>query len=222
MLQEINNLLRKELLIEWKQKYAFNGLLLYVLCMVVVISLAFKGNLNPLTWNIVFWIIILFVAINAVAKSFMGESQGQLLYQYTLASPAAIIIAKLVYNMGLLWMVAIISLYSFGFLSGIKIADWPLLISVVLLGCSTLSANLTLVTAIAARAENRATLLAVLSFPLLVPVLLILIRLSRYGIEGEAGGMVLSNSYDQLFMLLGMTGVLWVLSIILFPFVWKD
>lgn len=190
--------------------------------MVVVIALAFKGNLNPLTWNIVFWIIILFVAINAVAKSFMGESQGQLLYQYTLASPAAIIIAKLVYNMGLLWMVAIISLYSFGFLSGIKIADWPLLISIVLLGCATLSANLTLVTAIAARAENRATLLAVLSFPLLVPVLLILIRLSRYGIEGKAGGMELANSYDQLMMLAGMTVVLWVLSIILFPFVWRD
>jgi len=222
VIQEINNLLRKEVLIEWKQKYAFNGLLLYVLCMVVVISLAFKDNLNPLTWNIVYWIILLFVAINAVAKSFMGERPGQLLYVYTLASPAAVIIAKLIYNMGLLCLVAIISLYAFGFLSGIKIADWPLLISIVLLGCATLSANLTLVTAIAAKAENRATLLAVLSFPLLVPVLLILIRLSRYAIEGEAGGMVLSNSYDQLFMLGGMTMVLWVLSTLLFPFVWRD
>ena len=222
MLQEIRNLISKELLIEWKQKYAFNGLLLYVLCMVVVISLAFKGNLNPLTWNIVYWIIILFVAINAVAKSFMGERQGQLLYQYTLANPAAIIIAKLVYNMVLLWLVALISLYSYGFLSGIKIADWPLMLSIVLLGCATLSANLTLVTAIAAKAENRATLLAVLSFPLLVPVLLILIRLSRYAVEGKEGGLLIENSYDQLFMIGGMSVVLWVLSVILFPFVWRD
>ena len=222
MLQEIRNLISKELLIEWKQKYAFNGLLLYVLCMVFVISLAFKGNLNPLTWNIVYWIIILFVAINAVAKSFMGERQGQLLYQYTLANPAAIIIAKLVYNMVLLWLVALISLYSYGFLSGIKIADWPLMLSIVLLGCATLSANLTLVTAIAAKAENRATLLAVLSFPLLVPVLLILIRLSRYAVEGKEGGLLIENSYDQLFMIGGMSVVLWVLSVILFPFVWRD
>lgn len=222
MLQEIKNLISKELLIEWKQKYAFNGLLLYVLCMVVVISLAFKGNLNPLTWNIVYWIIILFVAINAVAKSFMGERQGQMLYQYTLANPAAIIIAKLVYNMVLLWLVALISLYSYGFLSGIKIADWPLMLSIVLLGCATLSANLTLVTAIAAKAENRATLLAVLSFPLLVPVLLILIRLSRYAVEGKEGGLLIENSYDQLFMIGGMSVVLWVLSVILFPFVWRD
>jgi len=222
VLQEIRNLIRKELLIEWKQKYAFNGLLLYVLCMVVVISLAFKGNLNPLTWNIVYWIIILFVAINAVAKSFMGERQGQLLYQYTLANPAAIIIAKLVYNMVLLWLVGLICLYSYGFLSGIKIADWPLMLSIVLLGCATLSANLTLVTAIAAKAENRATLLAVLSFPLLVPVLLILIRLSRYAVEGKEGGLLIENSYDQLFMIGGMSVVLWVLSVILFPFVWRD
>ncbi|MEM6802157.1 MAG: heme exporter protein CcmB [Bacteroidota bacterium] len=222
MLQEIRNLIRKELLIEWKQKYAFNGLLLYVLCMVVVISLAFKDNLNPLTWNIVYWIIILFVAINAVAKSFMGERPSQLLYQYTLASPAAIIVAKLVYNMVLLWLVAIISLYSYAFLSGIKIADWLLLISIVLLGCATLSANLTLVTAIAARAENRATLLAVLAFPLMVPVLLMLIRLSRYAVEGKEGGLLLENSFDQLSMLGGMSVVLWVLSVILFPFVWRD
>lgn len=222
MLQEIHSLIRKELLIEWKQKYAINGLLLYVLSMVVVISLAFKDNLNPLTWNIVYWIILLFVAINAVAKSFMGERPSQLLYQYTLASPAAIIIAKLVYNMGLLWLVALVSLYAYGFLSGIKIADMPLMIGIVLLGCATLSANLTLVTAIAARAENRATLLAVLSFPLLVPVLLILIRLSRYAVEGEAGGMILENSYDQLAMIAGMAIVLWILSVILFPFVWRD
>ena len=222
MLQEIRNLIRKELLIEWKQKYAFNGLLLYVLCMVVVISLAFKDNLNPLTWNIVYWIIILFVAINAVAKSFMGERPSQLLYQYTLASAPAIILAKLVYNMALLWLVAIISLYSYAFLSGIKIADWSLLISIVLLGCATLSANLTLVTAIAARAENRATLLAVLAFPLMVPVLLMLIRLSRYAVEGKEGGLLLENSFDQLAMLGGMSVVLWVLSVILFPFVWRD
>lgn len=190
--------------------------------MVVVISLAFKDNLNPLTWNIVYWIIILFVAINAVAKSFMGERPSQLLYQYTLASPAAIIVAKLVYNMVLLWLVAIISLYSYAFLSGIKIADWLLLISIVLLGCATLSANLTLVTAIAARAENRATLLAVLAFPLMVPVLLMLIRLSRYAVEGKEGGLLLENSFDQLSMLGGMSVVLWVLSVILFPFVWRD
>ena len=219
---EILALIRKELLLEWKQKYAFNGLLLYVLSMVVVIALAFKGNMDPLSWNIIYWIILLFVAINAVAKSFMSARPGQLLYLYALASPTAIIISKMVYNLLLLAITAFLSLFAYAFLTQIKIANWGQLILITVLGCAALSANLTLVTAISARAENRNTLLAVLGFPLIIPILLLLIRLSRIAIEGDAAGVEMDASYDQLAMLGGLTVVLATISVILFPFVWRE
>ncbi len=222
MLREVLSLLYKELLVEWKQKYAFNGLLLYVLSMVVVISLAFVQKLNPLTWNILYWLIILFTAINAVAKSFQAEQKGQLLYLYGVAQPAAIILAKMIYNCLLLIVVAGLSLLAFAFLSGIAIADPGLLAGIVLLGSSGLAANLTLVSAIAARAENTGTLLAVLAFPLIVPLLLTLIRLSRYAIEGVNSGFDAANATEEFWLMGGMILALAVMSVVLFPFIWRD
>jgi len=218
LLTEILILLKKELLLEWKQQYAFNGLIMYVLCMVVVISLAFVNKLNPLTWNIIFWIIMLFVAINSVAKSFLSESPGQGLYLYGVVSPSAIIISKLIYNLLLLAVVSTVALFSYSFLSEVRVEKLGLMLLITLMGSAALSANLTLVTAIASKAANRGTLMAVLSFPLLVPVLLVLIRLSRYAVEGLDAGL----SSDSYLLLLGITAVLSVISVILFPFVWRD
>ncbi|MEL6135698.1 MAG: ABC transporter permease, partial [Bacteroidota bacterium] len=158
VLKEILILLRKELMLEWKQKYAINGLLLYVLCMVVVISLAFLNKLNPLTWNIIFWIIMLFVAINAVAKSFMSERSGHMLYLYAVVSPTSIILAKTLYNLGLLTLVSMVALFSFSFLSQMQIAKVGSMMGITALGSAALSANLTLVSAIASKAANRGTL----------------------------------------------------------------
>ena len=63
-------LLKKELLLEWKQKYAIYGLLLYSLSMVFVISIGLQNTLPPQAWNVVYWVILLFVSVNAIAKSF--------------------------------------------------------------------------------------------------------------------------------------------------------
>jgi heme exporter protein B len=218
MWKEMLALLRKELLLEWKQKYAINGLLLYVISMVVVISLAMVGRLNLATWNVLFWIPILFIAINAVAKSFMAEKIGHLRYLYPLARPAAIILAKLIYNCLLLFFVSSISLFVFAFLNTVSIAQPGVLLGILAMGCMALAANLTLVTAIAAQAENRTTLLAVLGFPLVVPVLLVLIRLSRLAIEGLSSEL----NPERFTLLAGMTVVLTVVSVILFPFVWRE
>ncbi|MEZ4824751.1 MAG: heme exporter protein CcmB [Bacteroidia bacterium] len=221
MIREILYLLKKEIMLEWKQKYAFNGLVLYVLSMVMVISLAFVDNMAPETWNIIYWIILLFVAINAIARSFLSESQGQMMYLYNLAHPVAVILAKIVYNSFLLFLIAGITLVFFQFLGGVHILTPLRLLGITFAGSAALSANLTLVSAIASRAENKTTLLAVLGFPLIVPLLLLLIRISRPAIEG-AGGMVGNVSGDSLGMVGGITLALIIFSVILFPFVWKE
>ena len=218
LLREIGALLYKEFLIEWKQKYALNGLLLYVLSMVVVISLALSGKLNVVTWNILFWIILLFVSINAVAKSFMSERRGSLLYLYSVASPTAIILAKMFYNALLLILVGTVTLVSFSFLGETAVANWPLMLGILAAGSAALATNLTLVSAIAAKAENRTTLLAVLSFPLIVPILLVLIDLSQNAIEGLDIGLEAQSFY----LLGGIVFALTAVSVILFPFVWRD
>ncbi|MEZ4773522.1 MAG: heme exporter protein CcmB [Bacteroidia bacterium] len=221
MIKEVLHLLQKELMLEWKQKYAFNGLVLYVLSMVTVISLAFVDNMEPGTWNIIYWIILLFVAINAIARSFLAESSGQMMYLYSMAHPTSVIVAKIVYNTLLLFLIAGITLVAFQFLGGVKILAPLRLLAITFAGSAALSANLTLVSAIASRAENKTTLLAVLGFPLIVPILLLLIRISRSVIEG-AGGTIATDGNDSLLMIGGITFALVAFSVILFPFVWRE
>ncbi|GAB4412105.1 MAG: heme exporter protein CcmB [Bacteroidia bacterium] len=211
-------MLRKELLLEWKQKYALNGLLLYVASMVTVVALAAGGELTPPVWNILYWVLVLFAAINAIAKSFAAEREGHLIYLYTLARPAAIILAKLIYNTLLLFAVAGLTLLLFVLLSGMSILRPGLMLGLLALGACTLSATLTLLSAMAAKAENRSTLLAVLSFPLLVPTLLMLLKLSGAGLIPDAAPPAAQN----LIFLAAMAVVLTAVSVILFPFVWRD
>ena len=218
LFREIGALMHKEFSLEWKQKYAFNGLMLYVLSMVVVISLAFVNGISLATWNVVYWLIVLFAAINAVAKSFMSETPGQLLYLYTLAHPAAIILSKMLYNFLILTAMSLLAWLGFSLFSNPAIENPTLFAAVVLLGSAAFSANLTLVTAIAARAENRTTLLAVLSFPLIVPILLTLIRATSYAIQGLDPNF----SYKSLWLIAGMTTGFVAASVVLFPFLWRE
>lgn len=186
--------------------------------MVVVISLAFVNQLNPLTWIIIYWLIILFVAINAIAKSFISERPGQLLYLYSLVHPISVILAKIIYNSVLLSIISFLAWFLYAGLSEVDMADPKLFAIIIFLGSCAFATNLTLVSAIAAKAENKTTLLAVLSFPLIVPVLLTLIKISRFAIEGLDKDLGL----DQLVILGGISLLLMLVSAILFPVIWRE
>ncbi len=218
MLKETLAILRKELLIEWKQKYAFNGLMLYVASMVVVVALALGAVLEPLSWNVMFWLMILFAALNAVGKSFLAEEPAQQLYLYALAHPSALMLGKMLYNLLLMSLISLLTMALFVLMGNVAIgAPWQLL-GIAGLGSAALAANLTLVAAIASKAHNRGTLLAVLSFPIIIPVLLLLIELAEEAIAPTGKGM----DMDALIFLGGITVVLAALSVMLFPFVWRD
>ncbi|MFM2376253.1 MAG: hypothetical protein RLZZ165_1350 [Bacteroidota bacterium] len=212
-------LFKKELLLEWKQKYALNGMLLYALSMVFVVSIGLQRNLPAQAWNVIFWIILLFVSVNSVAKSFMGERAGQLLYLYNLAGARAIIVAKMLYNCLLLAGIAMVTLGFFLLLSGSgKIIDPAQYGLVVLIGSLAFAANLTLVSAIASKAHNQATLLAVLGFPILVPEMLVGINASGKAIQG----MPLSASLGEIIFSAVFVVIIAMVSVILFPFLWRD
>ena len=221
--KEIKAILYKELVLEWKQKYALNGLLLYVACMIVVITLSFMDkaqviNLSPITWSVLFWLIILFVAIHVVAKSFIGEQDGQLLYLYGLASPVSVFLAKMLYNSILLIFIGIISGFFYMLLTQQNIQNLGLFLLTVCVGGFALAANMTLVSAIASKAENKNVLLAVLSFPLTIPVLITVIKLTRQALEG----FLFVENTNRIVMVAGIGILLSMVSLILFPFIWRD
>src|SRR3954464_7957628 len=85
-LLHISALVKKDVLLEIRQQYSFYGVLLYVTSTIFVLYLA-MGRPEDEVWNGLFWMIQLFVCVNAVAKSFLQESKGRMLYFYSVAGP---------------------------------------------------------------------------------------------------------------------------------------
>ncbi len=221
LFKEIRYLLYKEIVLEWRERYALNGILLYVVSTIMVCYLSFsvrQSALNPPTWNTLFWIILLFSATNAVAKSFQQERQGRLLYYYTLASPQAIILSKIFYNAVLLCFISGVTLVFYSILLENPVQDMELFMTALFLGSIGLAGTLTLVASIASKADNNTTLMAVLSFPILMPLLLMLIALSRNALDG----LDRTVSYDKIGVLVALDVMVIALSYLLFPYLWRS
>jgi heme exporter protein B len=218
-------LLKKEILLEWRSKYAFNGVLLYVVSTVFICYISF--NLTPgffgssgykVVWNVLFWIIILFASVNAIAKSFMQESKGRLLYYYSIASPQAIILSKTVYNVALMFLLSTLALVVYLLFFENTIGDPVFYFIAVVLGSVSFPTVFTMISAIASKAGNNGTLMAILSFPVIIPVILILIRLSKRAMDG----LDRSLSYGDIGVLAAINAIVVTTALLLFPYLWRD
>ena len=72
-------MVKKEILIELRMKYAISGMILYLVSSVFLGYITFNLGRVPInvpTWNVLFWIIMLFVATNSIAKSFIQILDG--------------------------------------------------------------------------------------------------------------------------------------------------
>ena len=82
----IFTLFKKDVLLEFRQQYSFYGVLLYVASTIFVLYLA-MGQPENMVWNGLFWMMQLFICVNAIAKTFLQEGKGRQLYFYSLCSP---------------------------------------------------------------------------------------------------------------------------------------
>jgi heme exporter protein B len=216
LLSEIGILLKKELTLELRQKYALGGILLYVSSMIFVVFLSFT-KVDPLLWNTLFWIISLFASLNAVVKSFIQENSNRQLFYYQLSNPTAIIISKIIYNTALLLIINVLSFVILALMFGNPVTDTPQYFLAILLGSIGFSITFTFISAIAAKANNSATMMAILSFPVILPILISLIKLSKSAIR------LMDTSWQSDVLNLGAIDViLLAMCFLLFPFLWKD
>jgi heme exporter protein B len=225
MFKQTRYLLQKEILIEWRAKYAFNSVLLYVVSTVFVCYIAFRLSPGfkespgyPIVWNVLFWIIMLFAAVNAIAKSFMTESKGRMLYYYSITSARAIILSKIIYNGLLMLVLSTLTLMVYLLFFNNTIANPLYYFIAVFLGSISFSTVFTMVSAIASKAGNSSGLMAVLSFPVIIPVILVLVTLSKNAMDGIDN----SYNYQHIITLLGINVIVVATSLLLFPYLWRD
>jgi heme exporter protein B len=220
-LEKIKELLKKEFTLELRRKSVFSGLALYVFSTVFVYYLTFnlrQNLISPLVWSALFWVTILFSSINTIAKSFIGEKRGQELYFYSLVSPESIVLSKLIYNF---LLCVILALTGFGlfvlFLSNPIEILWTFIVTIFLTSWG-FAASLTLLSGIASKANNSHIVMTVLSFPIVISILLLSIKITKNCIDG----LEASTNYDELLTMVAINCLVTAASYLLFPYIWRS
>jgi heme exporter protein B len=215
--QQIASLVIKDAKIEWRQKHTLFGVLLYVGSTVFAIYMM-NGQPDAKVWNALFWLTQLFVTVNSVAKSFLQESNARYRYYFSIVKPSYFMAAKLIYSVSIQILISFVSLLLFWLLLGNPLEQVGLFLLVTLMGCMALSTVFTFLSAIAAKAGQNAALMAVLGFPIVTPVLMILSKLATKAIMPvyQAGWWQLA------LILILLIALVIILSLILFPFLWQE
>jgi heme exporter protein B len=218
----------KEWRSELRTRYALNTLALFAVTTLVVVS----ASLGPLgtaagratdALPVLLWLILLFAAAAGLPRSFVHEEETQTAVALRLsATPSALFCGKLAYALTLL--AALEALVTPLYLAVMNL-DAPrpwLLLATLAAGGYGLAAGSTLVAAIIAQARGKGTLFAVLAFPVLLPVLLLAVELTRAALFGGAGGNAGSAAASMaLGQVILYDATVTTAGLMLFPVVWN-
>jgi len=218
---KIIELLKKEFILELRRKSVISGLGLYLFSIIFICYLTFnlgQNAIGPNTWSALFWLTILFSVVNSVAKSFIGEKKGTLIYYYTIASPQQIILSKIIYNTILCLVISLAGYFLFSVFIYNPVQDQFTFFIALLLASIGFSASLSFISGIAAKANNSNVLMAVLSFPVVISILLMVVRVTKNAVDG----IDRVASTDELLNLVAINCIAGALGYVLFPYIWRS
>lgn len=221
MVQSVLTLISKEFKLELRRKSVLAGIGLYLVSLIFISYLTFslsQSKISAAHWSALFWLTILFSVINSVAKSFIGEKRGLEIYYYMVASPQAIIISKIIYNTLLCLILSLAGFFAFQIFLPFEIESNLIFLATLGLTSIAFAASLSLISGISAKANNSNILMAVLSFPVMISVLLMAIRITKNVLDG----LDPSVSYDELLNLLAIDAIVGGLAFMLFPYIWRS
>lgn len=213
----VKDIFVKELSVEFRQKYALGGIFLFAATIVFVIYKSFN-NINPREWVIMLWVITLFAALNAIVKSFLQEKKETYLYYYTLFDPMDLILAKLLYNFFFLTSLYVVIIMIMSFFAGFPVKDMQLFIIGSLLGIIGIAVVFTFVSIISSSGSGHSTLMSILALPLILPILLLLLKISTVSVRL----LVDTSVGNDVMLLLGVDFILLGAVLILFPVLWRS
>jgi heme exporter protein B len=212
-------LIKKELLLEFRQKSSIGGVLVYVVGTIFVSALCFRGRLDKPTWNALFWVITLFTSVTVSGRSFLRETGGQAIFNFIYYDPRKFIIGKTVYNMVFMVCLSLVTYFFYSFFIRNEVENTSLFLLVLVLASGGLAGILSLMSAIASKAGGNFAIMSILSFPVLMPLITVIIRLSKQAIDGiEWAGV----SMDLITILVALNVLVITLSFLLFPYLWRE
>jgi len=164
---------------------------------------------------VLLWLILLFSIAAGLPRAFVQEEESQTATALRLsATPSALFCGKLLYSLTLVAALEALITPIYVTIMNLKVESPGLLVLALTAGGYGLAAGSTLVAAIIAQARSKGTLFSVLSFPILLPLLILVIELTRNAVLGDPAGMALAQLllYDASVSIFGL---------MLFPVVWN-
>ncbi len=205
---------------EYRTRFAVNALFLFALVTLTALSFATGGaGLTPLLASVFFWVIVFFSALSSLAQTFVKEVETKTATFLRLTAPDdAVFFGKWGFNLLLLLLLEVVLTPLFIVMLNMPVVNWTVWIATLILGALGLVSTTTLIGALIAVAGVRGALFSVLSFPVLLPLLVVLIRTTEVAFGGglEAGlrdGFLVLGAYAVVATTAG-----WML----FPFVWRE
>jgi heme exporter protein B len=221
MMNSILSVVKKDIKSELRNRYSINSLLLFVLVTITIILFSIGlEDVSPSVLAGMFWIVMFFAASSGLSRTFVSEEErGTSLSLKLVASGGTIYFGKLLFNIILmLFLTIFICIFYLFFMNHFVINNYLIFILTLLFGSIGLASASTIIAAIISKASSKGTLYPVLSFPILLPLLIIVIGLTKSAQDGEAFSMV----YNQFLLIISYSGILITVSYLLFDFIWKD
>ena len=218
--KSVKAVFKKDLQLELRTKFGLNTIIAFVLSSLMVLIFALRAeDLQDYARSGLFWIIVLFAAMAALSRSFVSESdQGTLeLLRLRFTAPQ-IFTGKLIYNFGFTLAVATFTFGLYIFLLNISITLWTIMVLGIVFGSLGLASVSTLLASLVAQGNQRGAVFSVLAIPLLIPLILIVSKVTFIGFYGDTDGSYLSD----ISALIGYCGVTVTAGSLLFDFVWND
>lgn len=217
MFGQIITLLGLEVRLEFRQRASIAGVLLFAIGTVYLFSLAF-GSIEPRLWNALYWIILLFGAVNGLGRSFSRELTYRHTYYQQLASPLSLYVAKVLFNTLFLLGIGILVWGMLALFFGNPVRDVGLFSTTLLMASLGLSLILTFLALVAGRVANGPGLVAILAFPVVIPLLLTVVKLGAVALR-----LIQQTSTGKdLLLLFGVDLLAIGLALLLVPTLWKE
>lgn len=214
-------LVEKEILSEFRTRYALNALMMFVITTLSIILFSLGGEtVSSDVLCGLLWIVIFFSAMSGLSRSFVAEEErGTVMTLQLMTHSTTVFIGKLVYNC----LLALALNVFIGFAYQVVVPDFTIksqsiFWTAIIMGSIGLASASTILAAIIAKANTKGTLFPVLAFPILLPLLLTTINATKLA----ADGAFFTEALQEFQILLSFSVVIVTVSLLLFEHVWKD
>ncbi len=212
---------RKDWQSELRTRYAINALAMFILVTISVILFSIgQENISEYLTGGLLWVVIFFSAMSGLSRAFVSEEErGTTMTLQLVAPPSVIFSGKLIFNIVLVFLMNIAITFLFVILfDSFAIRNYSLFFAAFFLGNVGIAVSSTIIAAIISKTGSRGTLYPVLSFPILLPLILTLLELTKFAIDGE----IIEDSLVEIFVLISYDVVMLTASYLLFDFIWKE